>query len=183
MTGRSLRCSSPSLWRPPRVSVGEARSSTVPAPRFARKTRTSSRRFSHPMRDRPSVWRQRLRPLGLPRPTMPHASSRAVPRRRTDPFAFGRRSEAATRTSVPASYVRRCRERAMQPRSDSKPRFAGPGTSRPAAWRGGLLERICPVGAFSIVPRSLAGGCSTLPGLSPSWSPFWPLSGSPSWPP
>ena len=29
---------------------------------------------------------------------------------------------------------------------------------------GGLLERICPVEAFSIVPRSLAGGCPTLPG-------------------
>ena len=29
---------------------------------------------------------------------------------------------------------------------------------------GGLLERICPVGPFSIVPRSLAGGCPTPPG-------------------
>ena len=29
---------------------------------------------------------------------------------------------------------------------------------------GGLLERICPVGPFFIVPRSLAGGCPTPPG-------------------
>ena len=29
---------------------------------------------------------------------------------------------------------------------------------------GGLLERICPVEPFSIVPRRLAGGCSTPPG-------------------
>ena len=28
----------------------------------------------------------------------------------------------------------------------------------PAAWRGGLLERVCPVGPLSIVPRRLADG-------------------------
>ena len=35
----------------------------------------------------------------------------------------------------------------------------------PAAWRGGLLERICSVGPLFIVPRRLAGGCAPrLPG-------------------
>ena len=49
-------------------------------------------------------------------------------------------------------------------RPNSKPRFANPRATHPAAWRGGLLERICPVETFSIVPRSLAGGCPTPPG-------------------
>ena len=49
-------------------------------------------------------------------------------------------------------------------RPDSEPRPANPRATRPAAWRGGLRERICPVEAFSIVPRSLAGGCPTPPG-------------------
>ena len=47
-------------------------------------------------------------------------------------------------------------------RSDSEPRSADPGTTPPQAG-GGLLERICPVEVFSIVPRSLAGGCPTPP--------------------
>ena len=33
----------------------------------------------------------------------------------------------------------------------------------PAAWRGGLPERVCPVGPFSIVPRRLAGGSRPTP--------------------
>ena len=37
--------------------------------------------------------------------------------------------------------------------------------AQPAPQAGGwLLERVCPVEAFSIVPRSLAGGCPTPPG-------------------
>lgn len=116
-TGRSPHCNSPSLWRPPRASGGEARSSTVPARRFVRRTRTSSRRFSRPARDRTSAWRPRLSPLASPRPTKPHASLQAAPRRRTGPFALGRRLEAATRTSVPALCVRRCRERVTERRT------------------------------------------------------------------
>ena len=38
-----------------------------------------------------------------------------------------------------------------------RPRLAGPGATPPQPG-GGLLERICPVGPFSIVPRRLAGG-------------------------
>ena len=49
--------------------------------------------------------------------------------------------------------------RAASPR----PGLAGPGATPPQAG-GGLLECVCPVEAFSIVPRRLAGGCPTLPG-------------------
>ena len=62
------------------------------------------------------------------------------------------------------SAARRLGRVRLSVRSDSKPRSAGPGATRPAAWRGGLLERICPVGPLPIVPRSLAGGCPTPPG-------------------
>ena len=45
-----------------------------------------------------------------------------------------------------------------------RPRLAGLGATPPQPG-GGLLERICPVGPFSIVPRRLAGGCvPRLPG-------------------
>ncbi len=39
-----------------------------------------------------------------------------------------------------------------------------PWSNPPRSLAGGLLERICPVGLFSKVPRSLAGGWPTLPG-------------------
>ena len=44
-----------------------------------------------------------------------------------------------------------------------KPRFADPGATPPPQPGGGLLERVCPVEAFSIVPRRLAGGCAPRP--------------------
>ena len=45
-----------------------------------------------------------------------------------------------------------------------RPRLAGLGATPPQPG-GGLLERICPVGPLSIVPRRLAGGCAPrLPG-------------------
>ena len=47
-------------------------------------------------------------------------------------------------------------------RSGSRPRLADPGANPPQPG-GGLLERICPVGPFSIVPRRLAGGRTPRP--------------------
>ena len=48
-------------------------------------------------------------------------------------------------------------------RSSSNRDLRVPAQPAPQAG-GGLLERVCPVGPFSIVPRSLAGGCPTPPG-------------------
>ena len=56
-----------------------------------------------------------------------------------------------------------CRKVRLSVRPSSNRDLRAPAQPAPQAG-GGLLERICPVEPFPIVPRSLAGGCSTLPG-------------------
>ena len=59
--------------------------------------------------------------------------------------------------------VRRRLQNALFREARLRTEICGPPRNPPQAG-GGLLERICPVEAFFIVPRSLAGGCPTPPG-------------------
>ena len=60
--------------------------------------------------------------------------------------------------------VRRRLQSALFRETKLQAEICEPPRNPPRSLAGGLLERICPVETFSIVPRSLAGGCPTPPG-------------------